>query len=68
LAIARLDEAKLNYQKQQYEHSLKVSDYQTLMQRQQTQITSPQSQLDKVDEELEQLTVATRNDKRSDPQ
>ena len=28
-AIARLDEAKLNYQKQQYEHSLKVSDYQT---------------------------------------
>ena len=55
-AIARLDEAKLNYQKQQYEHSLKVSDYQTLMQRQQTQITSLQSQLDKVDEELEQLT------------
>jgi multidrug efflux pump subunit AcrA (membrane-fusion protein) len=28
-AIARLDEAKLNYQKQQYEPSLKVSDYQT---------------------------------------
>jgi hypothetical protein len=28
-AIASLDEAKLNYQKQQYEHSLKVSDYQT---------------------------------------
>ena len=55
-AIASLDEAKLNYQKQQYEHSLKVSDYQTLMQRQQTQITSLQSQLDKVDEELEQLT------------
>ena len=55
-AIARLDEAKLNYQKQQYEHSLKVSDYQTLMQKQQTQITSLQSQLDKVDEELEQLT------------
>ncbi|MDJ0902193.1 MAG: hypothetical protein QNJ55_25665 [Xenococcus sp. MO_188.B8] len=55
-AIAALDEAKLNYQKQQYEHSLKVSDYQTLMQRQQTQITSLQSQLDKVDEELEQLT------------
>ena len=55
-AIARLDEAKLNYQKQQYEHSLKVSDYQTLMQRQQTQITSLQSQLDKVDEELEKLT------------
>jgi hypothetical protein len=26
-AIASLDEAKLNYQKQQYEHSLKVSDY-----------------------------------------
>ena len=55
-AIAALDEAKLNYQKQQYEHSLKVSDYQTLMQRQQAQITSIQSQLDKVDEELEQLT------------
>jgi hypothetical protein len=31
-AIASLDEAKLNYQKQQYEHSLKVSDYQTEMQ------------------------------------
>ena len=55
-AIATLDEAKLNYQKQQYEHSLKVSDYQTLMQKQQEQIISLQSQLDKVDEELEQLT------------
>ena len=55
-AIAALDEAKLNYQKQQYEHSLKVSDYQTLMQKQQEQIISLQSQLDKVDEELEQLT------------
>lgn len=28
-AIASLDEAKLNYRRQQYEHSLKVSDYQT---------------------------------------
>ncbi len=55
-AIASLDEAKLNYQKQQYEHSLKVSDYQTLMQRQQEQITSLQTQLDKVDEELDKLT------------
>ena len=55
-AIAALDEAKLNYQKQQYEHSLKVSDYQTKMQRQQEQIISLQTQLDKVDEELEQLT------------
>ncbi|WP_019503303.1 hypothetical protein [Pleurocapsa sp. PCC 7319] len=55
-AIASLDEAKLNYQKQQYEHSLKVSDYQTLMQKQQEQINSLQTQLDKVDEELEQLT------------
>ncbi len=44
-AIAALDEAKLNYQKQQYEHSLKVSDYQTLMQRQQSQIASLQAQL-----------------------
>ena len=55
-AIASLDEAKLNYQKQQYEHSLKVSDYQTSLQKQQEQIISLQSQLDKVDEELEQLT------------
>ncbi len=55
-AIASLDEAKLNYQKQQYEHSLKVSDYQTLMQKQQEQIMSLQTQIDKVDEELEQLT------------
>ena len=55
-AIARLDEAKLNYQKQQYEHSLKVSDYQTSLQKQQEQINSLQTQLDKVDEELEQLT------------
>ena len=55
-AIAALDEAKLNYQKQQYEHSLKVSDYQTLMQKQQEQINSLQTSLDKVDEELEQLT------------
>ncbi|MEO1669285.1 MAG: hypothetical protein AAFR77_00650 [Cyanobacteria bacterium J06631_2] len=55
-AIASLDEAKLNYQKQQYEHSLKVSDYQTLMQKQQEQIISLQTQIDKVDEELEQLT------------
>ncbi|MDJ0596936.1 MAG: hypothetical protein QNJ72_44425 [Pleurocapsa sp. MO_226.B13] len=55
-AIAALDEAKLNYQKQQYEHSLKVSDYQTLMQKQQEQINSLQTQIDKVDEELEQLT------------
>ena len=55
-AIASLDEAKLNYQKQQYEHSLKVSDYQTLMQKQQEQIISLQTQLDKVNEELEQLT------------
>ncbi len=55
-AIASLDEAKLNYQKQQYEHSLKVSDYQTLMQRQQSQIASLQTQLDKVDEELDKLT------------
>ena len=55
-AISSLDEAKLNYQKQQYEHSLKVSDYQTLMQKQQEQIISLQSQIDKVDEELESLT------------
>ena len=55
-AIATLDEAKLNYQKQQYEHSLKVSDYQTKLQQQHNQIASLQSQLDKVDEELEQLT------------
>ena len=55
-AIAQLDEAKLNYLRQQYEHSLKVSDYQTLMQKQQEQINSLQTQLDKVDEELEQLT------------
>ncbi len=55
-AIATLDEAKLSYQKQQYEHSLKVSDYQTSLQKQQEQINSLASQLDKVDEELEQLT------------
>ncbi|MGB5636427.1 MAG: hypothetical protein WBM44_03100 [Waterburya sp.] len=55
-AIARLDEAKLNYQKQQYEHSLKVSDYQTSLQKQQEQINSLQTQLDTVDEKLEQLT------------
>ena len=55
-AIARLDEAKLNYLRQQYEHSLKVSDYQTSLQKQQEQINSLQTQLDKVDEELEQLT------------
>ena len=70
-AISSLDEAKLNYQKQQYEHSLKVSDYQTLMQKQQERassmlperssgiapaIISLQTSLDKVDEELEQLT------------
>ena len=55
-AIAALDEAKLNYRRQQYEHSLKVSDYQTLMQKQQEQILSLQTQLDKVDEEVSQLT------------
>ena len=55
-AIARLDEAKINYQKQKYEHSRFVSDYQTSLQKQQEQINSLQSQLDKVDEELEQLT------------
>jgi biotin carboxyl carrier protein len=55
-AIASLDEAKLNYQKQQYEHSLKVSDYQTLMQKQQEQVNSLQTQLDVVDEELDKLT------------
>ena len=56
-AYAALDEAKLNYQKQQYEHSLKVSDYQTLLQRQQYQIASLQAQLDKVDEDLDKLTA-----------
>lgn len=55
-AIASLDEAKLNYQKQQYEHSIKVSDYQTLMQKQQEQVNSLQTQLDTVDEELDKLT------------
>lgn len=55
-AIASLDEAKLNYRRQQYEHSLKVSDYQTLMQKQQEQILSLQTQIDKVDEEVSQLT------------
>ncbi|VEP14741.1 conserved hypothetical protein [Hyella patelloides LEGE 07179] len=54
-AIARLDEAKLNYQKQQYEHSLKVSDYQTALQKQQEQVNSLQVQLDKVNDELETL-------------
>ncbi len=61
-AIARLDEAKLNYQKQQYEHSLKVSDYQTSLQKQQEQINLLQTQLDKVDEELEQLTSVYSHD------
>ena len=55
-AIASLDEAKLNYRRQQYEHSLKVSDYQTLMQKQQEQVNSLQTQLDTVDEELDKLT------------
>jgi chromosome segregation ATPase len=55
-AIASLDEAKLNYQKQQYEHSLKVSDYQTEMQKQQEQVNSLQTQLDTVDDELDKLT------------
>lgn len=54
-AIASLDEAKLNYRRQQYEHSLKVSDYQTLMQKQQEQVNSLQLQLDKVNDELETL-------------
>ena len=54
-AIASLDEAKLNYQKQQYEHSLKVSDYQTSLQKQQEQINSLQLQLDKVNDDLENL-------------
>ena len=54
-AIASLDEAKLNYQKQQYEHSLKVSDYQTALQKQQEQVNSLQLQLDKVNDELETL-------------
>ena len=54
-AIARLDEAKLNYQKQQYEHSLKVSDYQTSLQKQQEQVNILQLQLDKVNDELETL-------------
>ncbi len=55
-AIASLDEAKLNYQKQQYEHSLKVSDYQTSLQKQQEQVNSIQTQLDTVDDELDKLT------------
>jgi biotin carboxyl carrier protein len=55
-AIASLDEAKLNYRRQQYEHSLKVSDYQTLMQKQQEQVNSLQTQLDTVDDELDKLT------------
>ena len=54
-AIATLDEAKLNYQRQQYEHSLKVSDYQTSLQKQQEQINSLQLQLDKVNDDLENL-------------
>lgn len=54
-AIASLDEAKLNYQKQQYEHSLKVSNYQTSLQKQQEQVNSLQLQLDKVNDELETL-------------
>jgi DNA repair exonuclease SbcCD ATPase subunit len=55
-AIASLDEAKLNYQKQQYEHSLKVSDYQTSLQKQQEQVNSLQTQLDAVNDELDKLT------------
>lgn len=54
-AIAQLDEAKLNYEKQKYEHSLKVSDFQALQQNQQEQINLLQYQLDKVDEKLEKL-------------
>ena len=65
-AIAALDEAKLNYQKQQYEHSLKVSDYQTQMLRQQNQITALQAQLDKVDGELDKLTkIRSRSSRRA---
>ncbi len=41
---ASLDEAKLNYRRQQYEHSLKVSDYQVSLQKQQEQINSLQTQ------------------------
>lgn len=55
-AISSLDEAKLNYRRQQYEHSLKVSDYQTLISKQQEQVNSLQTQLDTVDEELDKLT------------
>ena len=55
-AIARIDEAKLNYQKQQYEHSLKVSNYQVAIAKQQEQINNLQIQLDRVNDELEKST------------
>lgn len=54
-AIAKWDEAKLNYEKQKYEHSLKVSDYQALRQKQQEQINLLQYQLDEVEQKLDEL-------------
>lgn len=59
-ALARMSEAKTNYQQEQYQHSIQLAAHQTNLQKQQYEMASLTSQLQEVEEKLGEL-VAVRS-------
>ena len=54
-ALARLSEAKTQYQQQQYQHSIQLAAHQTKLQRQQYDLASLINQLQEIEEKLEEI-------------
>ena len=58
-AIAQLEKARSNYQRQQYQHSLNLVQQQTNQQRQQYQLASLVAQQEEVEAKLRELVAVT---------
>jgi biotin carboxyl carrier protein len=56
-AIARLNEARIRQQQQQYENSLRLAEYRTRLQRQQYELTARRSQRQTLIEQQQNLVV-----------
>lgn len=56
-AISRLEKARVNHQRQQYQHSLNLIRQQTNMQRQQYQLASLVTQLQEVESKLSEIVA-----------
>ena len=57
VAVARMWSAKTRYQQRKYQHSIQMAAHQTSLQRQQFQLASLVSQLQKVEDDLSKIVA-----------